>query len=105
VRDPLATVTRNGTRLGGTKVFINFPNDILLQDGSGAVTRLYLVQHWNMQVGTPTTALKCIEGLACMTDADQATEAIVARVGDVMMTPKQVEFNDEDNARVSVKLR
>lgn len=105
LRDPIATVTRDGIRLGDQKVYINYPSDILLQDGSGTVPRLYIVQHWNTEVGTPTVALKCIQGVACMADADHATAARVSRIGNVNMTSRQIDFNDENNAHVTVTLR
>ena len=115
VRDPLATVTRDGLKVGSVPVMINYANDVLVQDRSSDADglRVYLVEHWNMAVGTPALALKCIQGVACMTDADQATErAVVAgsrgrrpAFEGVTMTNKRVEFVDENGALVEVTLR
>ena len=113
LRDPIAKVTRDGASVDSTQVMINYPNDVLLLDKSAGRNRIYLVQHWNMALGTPTVPVKCMQGLACMTDADQATEAMVP-VGSrgrrtpfegVTMTNRRVEFVDEDGALVQVVLR
>lgn len=113
LRDPLATVTRDGVKMGGVYTMINYSNDVLVDDSSGAVHRIYLVQNWNKVDATPTAPLKCINGVACMTNADQATAAAVP-VGSrgrrsafegVTMTNKRVEFVDEDGALVDVTLR
>lgn len=114
LRDPLAKVSRDGVALNGVKVLINYPNDILLDDSSVANhRRLYLIQHWDNVLQTPTAPLKCINGLACLTDADQATAAAIAPgsrgnrtpVAPVTMTDKRVDFTDEDGALVTVRLR
>jgi len=113
VRDPLATVTRDGVKMGNVQVMINYSNDVLLQDGSTTERRLYLVQNWNKAAEVPTVPLKCIYGVACMTDADQAS-AMRLEVGSrgrrtpfegVTMTNRRVEFVDEDGALVAVALR
>ena len=113
LRDPLAKVTRDGAPVAGARVMINFSNDVFLEDSSDNRRRLYLVQHWNMAVGTPSVPVKCVQGLACLTDKDQATEQMVAAGSrgrrtafeGVTMTDRQVEFVDEDGALVSVVLR
>lgn len=111
LRDPLAKVTRDGTAVGGVKVLINYPNDVLLDDQSvPGRRRLYLLQHWNKVLETPTAPLKCINGLACLTDADEASAAAVAagaggRPADVTLTDKSVTFVDENGAAVEVLLR
>ena len=114
LRDPLAQVSRDGVAVNGVKVLINYPNDVLLDDFSGANhRRLYLIQHWNNALQTPTAPLKCINGLACLTDADQATAAVISPgsrgrrtpVAPVIMTDKRVDFTDEDGALVTVRLR
>jgi hypothetical protein len=92
---------------------INYSNDVLLQDGSKPEHRLYLVQNWNKVAGVPTVPLKCIMGVACMTDADQAsatkleigTRGRRAAFEGVTMTNKRVEFVDEEEALVAVMLR
>ena len=112
VWDPIAKVTRDGEPLSGTRVLINYPNDVLLQDGSAGNARLYLVQHWNKVAATPTAPVECVRWLACLTDRDQATaEAIPAGARGrrspfegVTMTDRMVEFVDEDGALVTVTL-
>ena len=113
LRDPLATVTRDGVRVSGVTVMINYSNDVLLQDASAGKHRLYLVQNWNKQAEFPTASLTCVQGLACMTDADQATATAIVPGSrgrrpaweGVTMTNRRVEFVDEDGALVQVVLR
>ena len=111
--DPIASVTRDGVKQGDVRVMINYSNDVLLQDGSMPERRLYLVQNWNKVAEVPTIPLKCIYGVACMTDADQASATRLdigsrgrrAPFEGVTMTNKRVEFVDEDGALVTVVLR
>ena len=108
LRDPLGTVRRNGVTLAGTSVMINYANDVLLDDASNGSRRLYLLQHDNGAAGIPTAMLKCIQGLACMTDADHATVALLpeARHGHPLtMTNREVTFADENGTAVEVRLR
>jgi hypothetical protein len=113
LRDPLATVMRDGVKVSGVAVMINSTNDVLLQDHSAGRYRLYLVQNWNKQAEIPTAALTCLQGLACMTDADQATATAIepgsrgrrAPWEGVTMTNRMVEFVDEDGDLVRVVLR
>ena len=114
LRDPLASVSRDGAAVSGVKVLINYPNDVLLDDSSvPGHRRLYLLQHWNHALETPTAELRCLNGLACLTDADQATAALVtpgsrgrrSPVAGPTMTDQQVSFVDEDGALVTVRLR
>jgi hypothetical protein len=111
--DPLATVARDGVKRGGVRVMINYSNDVLVDDKSTDARRLYLVQHWNQVAQYSTGPLKCIQFLACMTDAEHATGEKLTpgargkRVpfDGVTMTNKQVEFWDESGALVSISLR
>ena len=111
--DPIASVTRDGVKVEGTRAMINYSNDVLLQDGSAGRQRIYLVQNWNKVAETPAAALKCLRPIACMTDADQATATAIppgSRSGrapfqGVTMTSTLAEFVDEDGALVRVKLR
>ena len=113
LRDPLAKVARDGVSVSGVAVMINYSNDILLQDTSAGKRRLYLVQNWNKVAATPTVPLKCLQWMACMTDANQATAESIAPGSrgrrspfeGVTMTNKRVEFVDEDGALVEVTLR
>jgi hypothetical protein len=113
LRDPLATVTRDGEKVSGVAVMINYSNDVLLQDHSAGKYRIYLVQNWNKQAEVPATALTCVQGLACMTDADQAAAMAIVpgsrgrrpAFEGVTMTNRFVEFVDEDGDLVRVVLR
>ena len=113
LRDPIASVTRDGQKVANVVVMINYTNDILLQDASTPTKRLYLVQNWNHLAAAPTAPIKCLQGFACLTDADQATAAPIP-VGSrgrrepfqgVTMTNRHIEFVDEDGALVAVTLR
>ena len=99
LRDPLATVTRDGVKDGEAKALINFSNDVLLEDGAGGRMRVYLAQNWNDAVIVPAV-LKCLGTMVCLTDADHASGAPVVAgsrgqrepfVG-VTMTNRRVEF-------------
>ena len=105
VRDPLGKVERNGIAQGGTRVYINYSNDILVEDA--AANKRYLVEGWNGVPGVPKH-LACFTGLACWTDA---TEATVFPLGGApnqsraVMSAKEVIFTDETGTRVKVKIR
>ncbi len=112
LRDPLATVTRDGVKVEEARALINFSNDVLLEDGTGGRMRVYLAQNWSDAAIVPAV-LKCLGAMACLTDADHASgTALVAGsrgrrepfVG-VTMTNRRVEFVDEDGALVQVTLR
>lgn len=119
LRDPIASVARDGVTVKDASVMINFTNDVLLDDGSAASDgkdgrhRIYIVQNWNRVAAGPAAPLKCVQGVACLTDADQATATPVvvgsrgrrAAFEGVTMTNKRVEFVDEDGALVLVTLR
>ncbi len=113
VWDPLATVTRDGVKQSSVRVMINYSNDVLMDDNSTDRRRLYLVQNWNITAESSTGPLKCVQYLACMADADQASgEKIVPgsrgrreAFEGVTMTNKRVEFVDETGALVVVALR
>ncbi len=112
LRDPLATVTRDGVKDESAKALINFSNDVLLQDGAGGRLRVYLVQNWDDMVIAPTE-MKCLGAMVCLADGDHVAGAPVVAgsrgkrepfVG-VTMTNRRVEFVDEDGALVQVALR
>jgi hypothetical protein len=113
VRNPLATVTRDGVKVGDTRVMINYSNDVLLDDASVGKRRIYIVQNWDKVAKSMKSTLRCIQGLACMTESDQAAGVPVAMGSrgrrsafeGVTMTNKRVEFVDEDGALVEVVLR
>jgi hypothetical protein len=103
VRDPLGSITRNGAKEPGAQVFINFSNDVLLENDN-APAYILLLQHAN-RVGNPIE-LHCLHWLLCMTDADIATfiqppPSITVEE----MTSKSVRFLDNDKREIVVALR
>jgi hypothetical protein len=105
VRDPVGKVESNGAVLGGTRLYINYSNDVLVEDA--APHRFVLVQGWNALPGVPQH-LFCFTGLMCWTDADRATVDPVEGVGGktpAVMSAKEVTFVDESGAKVRATLR
>jgi hypothetical protein len=105
VRDPLAKVERNGVAQDGTRLYINYSNDVLVEDS--ARHQFVLVQGWNALPGVPQH-LFCLTGMVCWTDADRATVFPVEGVGGktpAVMSAKEVMFVDQSGARVRVALR
>ncbi len=103
VRDPLASVTRDGVRETGTQVFINFNNEVLLEhDGAPAyVTAAEAAGH----VGTPQS-IQCVHWLACLTDAYPATLVDgSAATRTLRADGKAMEFRDAAGRDVLVALR
>ncbi len=105
VRDPLGKVERGGVAQDRTRVYINYSNDVLVEDA--ARHRFVLVQGWSARPGVPQR-LFCLTGLMCWTDADKAAVFPVEGVGGrtpAVMSAKEVTFVDESGARVRVGLR
>ena len=110
--DPIAHVTRDGAAVEGARAMINYSNDVLLLDKSAGKSRVYLLQGWDKAAVAPAV-LKCVSNVACMTDADQASGALIvvggrggrAPFAGVTMTNRRVEFLDEDGGLVEVVLR
>ena len=105
VRDPLGKVERNGVAQDGTRVYINYSNDVLVEDS--ARHQFVLVQGWSTLPGVPQH-LFCLTGLVCWTDSDKAAVFPVEGVGGrtaAVMSAKEVTFVDESGARVRVGLR
>ena len=105
VRDPLGKVERNGVAQDGARLYINYSNDVLVEDA--AQHRFVLVQGWSGLPGVPQH-LFCFTGLMCWTDADKAAVFPVSGVGNktpAVMSAKEVTFVDESGAGVRVKLR
>jgi hypothetical protein len=105
VRDPLGKVERNGAALDGSRLYINYSNDVLVED----LTRhqFVLVQGWNALPGVPQH-LFCLTGMVCWTDADRAAVFPVEGVGGrtrAAMSAKDVSFVDDSGARVRAALR
>ena len=112
LRDPLATVTRDGVKDPDARALINFSNDLLLEDAAPGRLRVYLAQNWSDAVIVPAV-LKCLGSMVCLSDADHASGSPLTPgsrgrrepfVG-VTMTNRRVEFVDEDGSLVQVTLR
>jgi hypothetical protein len=69
IRDPLGSVLRNGLEEDGAQVYINYSNDVLLENDHPPMY-VTLVQH-GQKVGTPAK-LSCLHWVVCLTDADVA---------------------------------
>ena len=108
VRDPIAKVERNGLQQTEYRVYLNYFNDILVEDLGQ--NRRYLVQARNgvpMVPGVPGH-LGCVRGLACLTDENFATTEPLGGKGyapEVEMTSAYVTFADGDGASMRVSLR
>ena len=105
VRDPLGKVERNGVALDGSRLFINYSNDVLVEDS--ARHQFVLVQGWNGLPGVPQH-LFCLTGMMCWTDADRAAVFPVEGVGGktrAVMSAKEVTFVDESGEKIRVELR
>jgi hypothetical protein len=105
VRDPLGKVERNGVAQDGTRLYINYSNEVLVEDS--ARHQFVLVQGWNALPGVPQH-LFCLTGMMCWTDADKAAVFPVEGVGGrtpALMSAREVTFADVSGARVRVALR
>jgi hypothetical protein len=105
VRDPLGKVERNGVAQDGTRLYINYSNEVLVEDS--ARHQFVLVQGWNALPGVPQH-LFCLTGMMCWTDAYKAAVFPVEGVGGrtpALMSAKEVTFVDVSGARVRVALR
>ena len=103
LRDPLGKVERNGVRVDGAGVFINYYNDVLIRNSDGG---FYLVQKGSAP-GTPMK-LTCLQGMMCWTEADVAKVTPLGGVGyqpNVVMSDKEVSFQDGAGDGVRVVLR
>jgi hypothetical protein len=108
VRDPVANVERNGMRQAGFRIYLNYYNDILVEDPAHDLR--YLVQAQNgvaMVPGVPLH-LRCLRGLACLTEVNFAPTLPLAGRGYtpmVVMTSAYVTYLDGDGASMRVALR
>jgi hypothetical protein len=105
VRDPLGKVGRNAVAIDGARVYLNYSNDVLVEDS--ARHEFVLVQGWSGLPGVPQH-LFCLTGLICWTDADKATVFPVEGAGGrtrAAMSAKEVTFVDESGAGIRVELR
>lgn len=103
LRDPLGSVVRDGVKEAGAQVFINYSNDVLIENDN---TPMYfnIVQH-DQPVGAPD-GLKCIHYLLCLANGYPAPQTMSlpnARLES--MTPQLVRFKDSEGREVQVHLR
>jgi hypothetical protein len=103
VRDPLASVTRDGVAEAGVQVFLNYNNDVLLEHDDRP-RYLTLLQH-GQPVGAPRI-VRCIHFVACMTEADVAPVLVANPDAHIeSMTSKEVAFHDADGREAIMTLR
>lgn len=101
VRDPLANAHRDGVKVDGEQVYINFSNDVLLENDNPPM--LVFIAQKGQPLGVPTK-LRCVHWLACLTDADVATTIFLGGSQPVI-SAKTVTFRDQDGHHWVVKLR
>ena len=110
VRDPIASVYGNGAKQSGVQVFINYANDVLLEQDEDPGSYRILVQHGSKMPGTPAI-LGCLRWMVCLTDADVATTLPMDWSGKgryepkVSMTSREVSFVGGDGVAMRVTLR
>lgn len=110
VRDPLATVYRNGVQQTDVQVYQSFSNDVLMIRDEEPGAYEILIQDWNQIPATPVR-LTCIRWLACLTDADRAGAVPLVWTGKgkydpkVTMTNREVSFVDGAGATMRVELK
>ena len=102
LRDPLARVERNGIQQTEYRVYLNYFNDILVEDLER--NQRYLVQ---AQQGVPLH-LQCLRGIACLTERDFAPTRPLGGQGyapEVEMTGSYVAYVDGRGESMRVSLR
>ena len=102
LRDPLGRLERNGVAVSDARIFINYSNDILVQEDSGR--RMFIVQNENKLPGSPS-GLTCIQGMLCVTPADLAVPGTPNPRTQATMSDREVSFTDDLGSRVHVQIR
>ncbi len=102
LRDPLGRLERNGAPVSDARIFINYTNDVLVQEDSGR--RMFVVQNVNRLPGSPA-GLTCIQGMLCVTPSDIAVPATSAPAQLATMSNREVSFTDDLGAHVRVTIR
>lgn len=102
LRDPLGKLERNGAAVDGARIFINYSNDILVQEDGGR--RMFIVQNYNKLPGSPT-GLTCIQGMMCVTPSDQASSDIADSANKAQMSSREVSFTDSLGSHIHVQIR
>jgi hypothetical protein len=101
LRDPLGFVTRDGVTEGGVQVYINYSNDVLLENDR-APMYLTLVQH-GQRVGTPV-GVRCLHYVICRTDAAISPMVFEENFSVESMSSRFVRFRGGDLRETVVKL-
>lgn len=110
VRDPLGAMTRDGVKVEGARVFLNYSNDVLVQVGGGGAGAVgspveeFLAQGWDGVVGMPER-LTCLAAMACLAEADHAPMVAVPGAGKAVVGSRETAFVDARGGRVRVTLR
>ena len=103
VRDPLGSVVRDGVKERGAQVYINYSNDVLLENYN-APMYVTVVQHGD-HVGTPAV-VHCVAFVVCLLDADVAALLDASGGAKVMsMSSKGLEYRDAGGRDTVVTLR
>ncbi len=98
IRDPFGSVSHNGVKEKRAQVYINFNNDVLLENDNPPLYTL-LIQH-REHFGVPAK-LYCLHYLACLTDADAATlSAGTWNITIDEMTRRNVRYHTKDTQTV-----
>jgi hypothetical protein len=94
LRDPLASLTLDGVEQPGVQIYINYSNDVLLENDHPPMY-LTLVQQGG-RLGTPV-GLKCLHYIVCRTDAAESTLVLESGKAAVeSMSSKAVTFQTHD---------
>jgi hypothetical protein len=103
VRDPLANVTRDGVEEKGVQVYINYSNDVLLENDNPP--RYATLLQKGQPLGSPRV-IQCVHWLACLTEADVAPVLVRTRDQHIeAMTAKAATFRDDAGREAVVTLR
>ena len=103
VRDPLAHVTRDGAPESGAQVFINFRNDVLVENDSQPLY-VELIQA-GQPIGTPKVSV-CVHWVMCLMDSYPATLIATSAGARILsMDAKTVDFIDTPHKDTVVTLR
>ncbi|MDE1154544.1 MAG: hypothetical protein PW735_02320 [Acidobacteriaceae bacterium] len=102
VRDPLASVTENGVERTGVQVYLNYNNEVLLEQDHPSF-QLRLMQRGN-HVGVPAR-IKCIHWVACLLDAPLATLVEREPLTVDAMDARHIAFHDANGMQGLVTLR
>ena len=100
----MGSVSVGGAKADGTRVFLNYSNDVLvMRDGEAAI----MVQGWDRTPGTPRE-MRCWWMLACLTESDQASKIAAGGSGyepKVSMDSREVGYVDASGAVGRVVIR